>query len=46
MVNEVVRSEIKSLDFGVYGDTEMRQISCCKISSSDAYDSLGNAIIG
>jgi hypothetical protein len=46
MVLEVVRSEIKSLDFGIYSDAEMRQLSCCKISSSVAYDTLGNAIIG
>jgi len=46
MVNEVVRSEIKSLDFGIYSDAEMRQLSSCRISSSVAYDTLGNAIIG
>lgn len=44
MQNIVIRSEVSEIQFGLYSDQQIHELSCCEITSPVAYDGLGNAI--
>jgi DNA-directed RNA polymerase I subunit RPA1 len=43
-MQQIIRSEVSEIRFGLYTDDETKQLSCCKVTSPVAFDGLGNPL--